>query len=80
MSEIKGIKRIDFTTSHPVEFTENLIQAYSYIPKLVKHVHLPVQSGSNKILKNMKRGYSIEDYQNKISKIKKMRLIYYPSL
>jgi tRNA-2-methylthio-N6-dimethylallyladenosine synthase len=65
ISEIKGIKRIDFTTSHPVEFTENLMQAYRDVPKLVKHLHLPVQSGSNKILNKMKRGYSIEEYKKK---------------
>ena len=70
ISEIEGIKRIDFTTSHPTEFTENLIQAYRDIPKLVKHLHLPVQSGSDRILRKMKRGYSVKEYQDKVNKLK----------
>ena len=70
ISEIKGISRIDFTTSHPSEFSDNLIQAYKSVPKLVRHLHLPVQSGSDRILKKMKRGYSIEIYKNKIYKLK----------
>ena len=73
LSEIDGIQRIDFTTSHPIEFSDNLIQMYQYIPKLVDHVHLPVQSGSNKILNKMKRGYSIEQYKNKIYRLKELK-------
>ena len=73
ISQIDGIERIDFTTSHPLEFSDNLIQAYEYIPELVNHVHLPVQSGSNKILKAMKRGYSIEQYKEKIFKLKEIK-------
>ena len=72
ISEIEGIKRIDFTTSHPTEFTENLMHAYGNIPKLVKHLHLPVQSGSNRILKKMKRGYSVEEYKKKIYALKEI--------
>lgn len=67
--EIPGIERIRYTTSHPKEFTDHLISAYTRLPKLVSHVHLPVQSGSNKILAAMKRGYSVEDYRAIIQKL-----------
>ena len=56
VSEIEGIERIRYTTSHPREFTQRLIDAYKKLPKLVSHVHLPVQSGSDRILAAMKRG------------------------
>jgi len=72
VAAIEGIDRIRFTTSHPVEFTDSLIEAFAEIPKLVNHLHLPVQSGSNRILKMMKRGHQREDY---IETIRKLRLV-----
>jgi tRNA-2-methylthio-N6-dimethylallyladenosine synthase len=70
VAAIDGIERIRYTTSHPVEFSDSLIEAYGEIPKLVSHLHLPVQSGSNRILALMKRGHTREDY---IAKIKRLR-------
>ncbi len=73
VAEIEGIGRIRYTTSHPLEFTDNLIKVYSDVPKLVDHLHLPVQSGSDSILKAMKRRYTAEDYLQIINKIKQVR-------
>jgi tRNA-2-methylthio-N6-dimethylallyladenosine synthase len=73
VSVIEGIDRIRFTTSHPVEFSDSLIRAYMEIPKLVSHLHLPVQSGSNKILAMMKRGHTREEYITKINLLKEVR-------
>ncbi len=73
VANIQAIERIRFTTSHPVEFSDGLIQAYADIPKLVNHLHLPVQSGSNRILKAMKRGHTVEDYQDKIRRLRAIR-------
>lgn len=73
IAEIDNIKRIRFITSHPVEFSDNLINTYKTVPKLVNHLHLPVQHGSDKILKAMKRDHTILQYENKINKIKKLR-------
>lgn len=70
---IEGIDRIRFTTSHPVEFTDSLIEAYEEIPELVSHLHLPVQSGSNAILKAMKRGHDREAYIEKMARIREKR-------
>jgi tRNA-2-methylthio-N6-dimethylallyladenosine synthase len=70
---VKGIDRIRFTTSHPVEFTDNLIEAFAEIPQLVDHLHLPVQSGSDHILKMMKRGHTCADYIETIRKLRKVR-------
>ncbi|MGB5282518.1 MAG: tRNA (N6-isopentenyl adenosine(37)-C2)-methylthiotransferase MiaB, partial [Arenicellales bacterium] len=61
VAEIEGIERIRFTTSHPLEFSDTLIDAFASIPKLVDHLHLPVQSGSDRILSLMKRGYTAHD-------------------
>jgi len=72
-AEVDGIDRIRFTTSHPVEFTDSLIQVYAEVPELVSHLHLPVQSGSNKILAAMKRGHEIDMYIDKIRRIQKLR-------
>ncbi|MDE5285262.1 MAG: tRNA (N6-isopentenyl adenosine(37)-C2)-methylthiotransferase MiaB, partial [Buchnera aphidicola] len=69
VSEIDGIDRIRFTTSNPLEFTDDIIDVYYDTPKLVSFLHLPVQSGSNKILQLMKRSYTIEDYQSIIEKL-----------
>jgi len=73
VAEIKGIDRIRFTTSHPAEFSDSLIDCYSEVPELVGHLHLPVQSGSDRILAKMKRQYSVDDFRQKISKIKQAR-------
>ncbi len=70
---IAGIERIRFTTSHPVEFSDRLIAAYERIPKLVSHLHLPVQSGSDRILSLMKRGHTVLEYRAKIRKLRRVR-------
>ena len=73
VAAIDGIERIRYTTSHPVEFSDSLIEAYGEIPKLVSHLHLPVQSGSNRILAQMKRGHTREDYIAKINRLRDVR-------
>ena len=73
VASIEGIGRIRFTTSHPLEFTDDLIEAFAEIPQLVNHLHLPVQSGSNPVLSRMKRDYTCEDYQEKLNKLKEVR-------
>ena len=73
VAEIDGIERIRFTTSHPVEFTDSLIQAYAEVPKLVSYLHLPVQHGSDRILAAMKRGHTILEYKHKIRKLREAR-------
>ena len=69
IANIKNIYRIRYTTSHPVELNDRLIDAYKNTSKLVSHLHLPIQSGSDKILTIMKRGYSVLEYKSKIRKI-----------
>ena len=73
VAQVDGIDRIRYTTSHPVEFTDNLIEAYAEIPQLVDHLHLPIQSGSDRILAAMKRGHTYLEYKSKIRKLKKIR-------
>lgn len=73
VASIEGIDRIRFTTSHPVEFSDSLIEAYQNIPELVSHLHLPVQSGSNRILAAMKRGHEVEEYISKLRRIQAIR-------
>ena len=73
IASIEGIDRIRFTTSHPVEFNQNLVEAYRQIPELVSHLHLPVQSGSDRILAAMKRGHTALEYRSLIRKIKANR-------
>ncbi len=73
VAAIDGIDRIRYTTSHPVEFSDNLIDAYATVPELVSHLHLPVQSGSDRILSMMKRGHSVLEYKHKINKLRKIR-------
>ena len=73
IAAIDSIERIRFTTSHPIAFSDNLIQAYAEVPKLANHLHLPVQSGSDRILMAMKRGYTSLEYKAKIRKLKKVR-------
>jgi len=73
VAAVEGIDRIRFTTSHPLEFTDDIIEAFAEIPQLVNHLHLPVQSGSNRILAEMKRGHQREDYLEIMRKIKAVR-------
>lgn len=73
VAEIPGIERIRYTTSHPNEFTPRLIEAYAKIPKLVSHLHLPVQHGSDSILMAMKRGYTAMEYKSTVRKLRAIR-------
>ena len=73
IAAIDGIDRIRYTTSHPVEFTDRLIDVYGQVPELVSHLHLPVQSGSNRILAAMKRGHTVEEYSDKIRRLRNVR-------
>jgi tRNA-2-methylthio-N6-dimethylallyladenosine synthase len=73
LAAIDGIDRIRYTTSHPVEFSDALIEAYAEVPQLVDHLHLPVQSGSDRILAAMKRGHSAAEYQDKIRRLREIR-------
>ena len=72
-AKIENIKRIRFTTSHPHEFKDDLVEAYDKVPELVSHVHLPVQSGSDRILELMRRRYYVEKYLDLVEKIKSIR-------
>ena len=72
ISKIKDLKRIRYTTSHPLDFSADLIEAHRTCKKLMPHIHLPVQSGSNKILRSMNRKHNIEDYLKLIKKLKKI--------
>jgi len=73
ISEIPGVERIRYTTSHPKEFTQRLIDAHACLPKLVNHLHLPVQHGSDRILMAMKRGYTVLEYKSIIRKMRKVK-------
>jgi len=73
VAAVDGIDRIRFTTSHPAEYTDDIIEAFAEIPQLVNHLHLPVQSGSDNILANMKRGYTRADYLEIMNKMKAVR-------
>lgn len=73
VAAIDGIDRIRFTTSHPVEFSDSLIDVYAEVPELVSHLHLPVQSGSDRILAAMKRGHMVLEYKSKIRRLRKIR-------
>jgi tRNA-2-methylthio-N6-dimethylallyladenosine synthase len=73
VAAIDGIERIRYTTSHPLEFSENLLQTYIDVPKLVSHLHLPVQSGSDRILALMKRGHTALEYKQKVRKLRAIR-------
>ncbi len=73
VSAVDGIERIRYTTSHPVEFSDSLIQAYAEVPELVDHLHLPIQSGSDRILAAMKRGHMAIEYKQKIRKLREIR-------
>ena len=73
VAHVDGIERIRYTTSHPLEFSDDIIEAYAKIPKLVSHLHLPVQSGSNAILAAMKRNHTIDIYIEQIRKLRAVR-------
>ena len=73
VAAVDGIERIRYTTSHPLEFSDGLIEVYGKVPQLVNHLHLPVQSGSDRILSLMKRGHTVMEYKSKIRKLKKIR-------
>ena len=73
VAAVEGIDRIRFTTSHPVEFTDSLIQAYAEVPKLASYLHLPVQHGSDRILAAMKRGHTVLEYKQKIRRLREAR-------
>lgn len=73
VAEIPGIERIRYTTSHPNEFTQRLVDVYGKVPKLVNHLHLPVQHGSDRILMAMKRGYTAMEYKSTIRKLRAVR-------
>jgi tRNA-2-methylthio-N6-dimethylallyladenosine synthase len=73
VADIPGIERIRYTTSHPKEFTQRLVEAYAKVPKLVSHLHLPVQHGSDRILTAMKRGYTAMEYKSIIRKLRAVR-------
>ena len=73
VAEIPGIERIRYTTSHPNEFTQRLVDVYGKVPQLVSHLHLPVQHGSDRILMAMKRGYTAMEYKSTIRKLRAVR-------
>ncbi len=73
VAQIEGIERIRFTTSHPLDFNDSLIEAYANVPKLADFLHLPVQSGSDRILAAMKRGHTVLEYKQKLRKLRAVR-------
>jgi len=73
VAAINSVERIRFTTSHPLEFTDSLIQAYAEVPKLANYLHLPVQHGSDRVLARMKRGHTILEYKQKIRRLRQAR-------
>ena len=73
VAEVPGIERIRFTTSHPVEFSDSLVEAYANVPKLANHLHLAVQSGSDRILAAMKRGYTTLEFKAKLRRLRAVR-------
>jgi tRNA-2-methylthio-N6-dimethylallyladenosine synthase len=73
IAAIDGIERIRYTTSHPMEFTQSLVDCYATVPKLVSHLHLPIQSGSDRVLAMMKRNHTVLEYKSTIRKLRKIR-------
>ncbi len=73
LAAIDGIDRIRYTTSHPAELSDSLIEVYQEVPELVSHLHLPVQSGSDRILKAMKRGHRVDGYRSKVGRLRQVR-------
>ena len=74
VAAIDGVERIRFTTSHPLEFDDSLVEAYASVPQLANHLHLPVQSGSDRILALMKRGYTVLEFKDKIRRLRAVQL------
>ncbi len=73
VAAVDGVDRIRFTTSHPVEFTDSLVQAFAEVPELANYLHLPVQHGSDRVLAAMKRGHTVLEYKSKIRKLREVR-------
>ena len=73
IAKIDGIERLRFTTSHPVQFRNSLIDTYGEVLELANHLHLPIQSGSDRILKLMKRGHTVSGYKSKIARLRQVR-------
>jgi tRNA-2-methylthio-N6-dimethylallyladenosine synthase len=73
VAAVDGIERIRFTTSHPLEFDDSLVEAYANVPKLANHLHLPVQSGSDRVLALMKRGYTVPEFKDKVRRLRAVR-------
>src|SRR6476660_6331800 len=73
VAAIPGVERIRYTTSHPKEFTQRLIEAHAAIPQLAPHVHLPVQAGSDRVLAAMKRGYTVLEYRKIVRRLRANR-------
>ena len=73
IAEIDGVDRIRFTTSHPLEFSDSLVEAYRDVPELANYLHLPVQSGSDRVLSAMKRGYTALEFKQKVRKLREVR-------
>jgi len=73
IAEIEGVDRIRFTTSHPLEFSDSLVEAYRDVPQLANYLHLPVQAGSDRVLAAMKRGYTALEFKQKIRKLRAVR-------
>jgi len=73
VAAIEGIERVRFTTSHPVEFSQNLVDAFGEVPELANYLHLPVQTGSDRVLALMKRGHTVLEYKQKIRRLREMR-------
>jgi len=73
VARIEGVERIRFTTSHPLNFTDSLVEAYANVPQLANHLHLPVQSGSDRVLAMMKRGYTTIEYKDRLRRLRAVR-------
>jgi tRNA-2-methylthio-N6-dimethylallyladenosine synthase len=73
VAAVPGIERIRFTTSHPLELNDSLIEAFAHVPQLASHLHLPVQSGSDRVLALMKRGYTAIEFKEKVRKLRRVR-------
>jgi tRNA-2-methylthio-N6-dimethylallyladenosine synthase len=73
VAAVPGVERVRFTTSHPLEFNDSLIEAYANVPQLANHLHLPVQSGSDRVLAAMKRGYTALEFKEKVRKLRAVR-------
>jgi tRNA-2-methylthio-N6-dimethylallyladenosine synthase len=73
VARVPGIERIRFTTSHPLEFSDSLIEAFAHVPQLADHLHLPVQSGSDRVLALMKRGYTTLEFKDKVRRLRAVR-------